>query len=367
LVYLALLGLGALDAAGYSIIAPVVPAIAEETGEGPGVIGALVATFAVGMAVGFALGGQGVQRKHTSFVLGGSLLLMAVGCLGFVLTSDLAVYFAGRLLMGVGSGGLWMGLTFATLERFPGEEFRRMSGVLAAYSVGGIAGAGLGAIGGIRGPFLLYLGLVGAAGVVVCLLGKPREGAPFTSDRAALRTRTFWLASAGILLVALALGTLEGPLPLHFSSQLSQQGISALYVAIAVVIGTSAAFAGRLAPRPTLAASTVLIVAGIALAGAVDSVALWLVAGAVAGVGFGAGESSALGVLLESVGTDRIVLAMVVWSQVWALGYLAGPAAGGVVAEALGFAAIGLVPLATALLVLVSFPIARAGRAEVGV
>jgi hypothetical protein len=43
---------------------------------------------------------------------------------------------------------------------------------------------------------------------------------------------------------------------------------------------------------------------------------------------------------------------MVVWSQVWAVGYLAGPAAAGAIAESLGFAAIGLVPLVAALIVL---------------
>src|SRR5215211_8326566 len=163
--YVSLLALGALDAAGYSVIAPVVPAIADETGAGPGVIGALVATFAVGMALGFVLGGQGVQRRHASFVLGASIVLMAVGSLGFVLgDGHLAAYFAARLVMGIGSGGLWMGVTFATLERFRGQEYERLTGVLAAYSVGGIAGAGLGAVGGIRGPFLLYFGLTLAAG-----------------------------------------------------------------------------------------------------------------------------------------------------------------------------------------------------------
>lgn len=356
MAYLALLALGALDAAGYSVIAPVVPALAGETGAGPGVMGALVATFAVGMAAGFALGGHGVQRRHASSVLGASVLVIALGCLGFVLgDGSLAVYFGARLLMGIGSGGLWIGVTFATLERYPGQEYRRLTGVLAAYSVGGIAGAALGAVGGIRGPFLLYLGLVLAAGVVVRLLGRPLAPAAFRSDRAALRDPAFLLACAGILLVAIALGTLEGPLPLHFSALLSQREISALYVGVAVIVGTSAALAGRLPPRPTLAAASGLVVGGIALAGAGESVPLWLVAGGVAGLGFGMGESGALGILLETVGAERLVLAMVVWSQVWALGYLAGPAAGGGLAEALGFGAIGLVPLTAALLVAAGF------------
>jgi MFS family permease len=354
--YLSLLALGAFDAAGYSVIAPVVPAIADETGAGPGVMGALVATFAIGMALGFVLGGQGVQRRQASFVLGASIVLMAVGSLGFVLgDGHLAAYFAARLVMGIGSGGLWIGVTFATLERFRGHEYERLTGVLAAYSVGGIAGAGLGAVGGIRGPFLLYLGLTLAAAGAVRLLGKPHQRAVFRSDRTALRTPAFLLSCAGILLVALALGTIEGPLPLHFSTLLSQREISALYVGIAVLVGTSAALTGRFPPRPALAVATVLVVVGISVAGLGDSVPVWLAGGAIAGLGFGIGESGSLGILLETIGTERMVLAMVVWSQLWAIGYLEGPAAGGGVAEAFGFGAIGLVPLAAALLVAAAF------------
>ena len=356
MAYPVLLALGALDAAGYSLIAPVVPALAAATGAGPGVMGALVATFALGMAAGFWLGGEGVVRSHASFVLGASLLLLAAGSLGFVLGDGrLSVYFGSRLLMGIGSGGLWMGITFATLERFRGREYPRLTGVLAAYSVGGIAGAGLGAVGGIRGPFLLYLALVLLAGAAVRLLGPPPERAGFRSDREALRAPAFLLSGAGILLVALALGTIEGPLPLHFSTLLSQREISALYVGIAVLVGTSAALAGRLPTRPALAAAVVLIPAGLGLAGLGDSVAAWLAGGVVAGLGFGLGEAGSLGILLETVGTERIVLAMVVWSQLWAVGYLAGPAAGGGVAEWLGFGAIGLVPLAASALVAAAF------------
>jgi MFS family permease len=353
--YLILLGVAALDAAGYSIIAPVVPAIADETGAGPGVIGALVGTFAVGQLLGFPLAGRGVQRRHASFVLVTSLVLMLVGDLGFVLGDSLAVYFPARRLQGIGAGGLWMGVSFAILERFPGEELQRLSGVLAAYSVGAIAGPAMGAVGGIRGPFLVHLAAVLMAAVAIAAIGAPRERAQFGSDRAALRTAGFWLASAGILMVALGYGALDGPLPLHFADRLGQGEIAALYVVGALVLGASAVAAGRGAPRPMLVAAAVVITLGIALAGMTDSVPWWLGAIALASVGLGIGETGALGILLETVGPERIVLAMVVWSQVWAVGYLAGPAAAGAVAESLGFAAIGLVPLVAALIVFAAF------------
>ncbi|HEX2045457.1 MAG TPA: MFS transporter [Gaiellaceae bacterium] len=355
MAYLILLALGALDSAGYSIVAPVVPEIGEATGAGPGVIGALVACFAVGQIAGYPVAGRGVQRRSALSVLAASLAVMVVGDLGFVLGEGLAVYFPARLLQGIGAGGLWMGIVFAVLERYPGEEYRRLAGVTAAYSLGSIAGPAMGGAGGIRAPFLVHLGVVVVLAVALAGLGPAGRPVTLLSDRRALRSPGFWLASAGILLVALALGALDGPLPLHFGEQLGQGEIAALYVGTAVVAGASAVAAGRLPPRAVLLAAAFLLPLGIGLAGLAESIAPWIVAAALAGVGIGIGEAGALGVLLESVGVERIVLAMVVWSQVWALGYIAGPAAGGGVAEALGFAAIGLVPLAAALLLGVAF------------
>jgi MFS family permease len=56
--------------------------------------------------------------------------------------------------------------------------------------------------------------------------------------------------------------------------------------------------------------------------------------------------------LIGAVPVERIVSAMVVWSQVGIVGYLLGPLAGGLIAEQLGYAFIGLVPAAAAAVVL---------------
>src|SRR5918912_203623 len=118
--YPLLLALGALDATGYSVIVPVAPQIAEGTGAGPATIGLLVASFPAGMVAGFAAAGWLVRRGGPTPLLAGSLCLVALGALGFVLGDSLAVYFPARLLMGLGSGGIWIGVTFAPLERWPG-------------------------------------------------------------------------------------------------------------------------------------------------------------------------------------------------------------------------------------------------------
>jgi MFS family permease len=355
LAYLVLFALAALDSAGYSIIAPVVPEIGDATGAGPGVMGVLVASFAVGQMIGYPLAGRVLQRRHALAVLLASLALIVLGDLGFIFGETLGVYFPARLLQGIGAGGLWIGTAFAIIERYPGEEYKRLTGILAAYGIGAIAGPAIGGVGGIRAPFALHLVLVTVVTLALVAIGTAKEPVKFGSDRAALRTPGFWLASAGILMVSLTLGTFDGPIPLHFAEQLSQAQIAALYVLAALVSSASATLAGRASPRPVLAAATVLMTLAIALGGATEMVGLWVLVAVLLGVGLGAGEAGSLGVLLESIGVDRIVLAMVVWSQVWAVGYLVGPAVGGGVAEALGYGALGLVPLVASMFVFVGF------------
>ena len=347
--YPLLLALGALDATGYSVIVPVAPAIADATGAGPATIGLLVATFPAGMVAGFALAGWLVRLAGPKPLLAGSLALVALGALGFVLGDSLAAYFPSRLLMGLGSGGIWIGVTFDTLERWPGQEYLCMSRVFAAYSVGGLIGPALGVAGGIQGPFIAYLALLVLALPLVLLVEEPSTRRDFAADRGPLRSRGFWLASAAIMFASLALGVLEGVLPLHLAERLSQAQIAGLYVGASLIVALTAGASGGMRPRPLVVGAVGLAVAGITVAGIAVSVPLWLIALLLAAVGIGLGNTGSLGLLVEAVPVERIVTAMVVWSQIGIVGYLLGPLAGGFVAEGLGYAYLGLVPAAAAL------------------
>jgi MFS family permease len=351
--YPLLLALGALDASGYSVIVPVAPAIADATEAGPATIGLLVASFPTGMVMGFALAGSVVRRRGARSLLVGSLAVVALGALGFVLGDSLAVYFVSRFLMGLGSGGIWIGVTFDTLERWPGQEYLCMSRIFAAYSVGGLIGPMLGAFGGIRGPFLAYLALLLAALPVVLFVAEPQVRREFDADRAVLRTRGFRVASAAILFAVLALGVLEGVLPLHFAERLSQAQIGGLYVGASLIVAVSAAAAGGRRPRPLVFAAVLLAVAGTSLAGIATDVPLWLLALALAAVGIGIANTGSLGLLVEAVPVERIVTAMVVWSQVGIIGYLLGPLSGGLLAEGPGYEFVVIAPAAVGLIVLV--------------
>jgi MFS family permease len=349
--YPLLLALGALDATGYSVIVPIAPAIADATGAGPATIGLLVASFPAGMVVGFAAAGWAVRRLGPRWLLVAALSVVAVGALGFVISDSLGAYFVARSLMGLGSGGIWIGVTFDTLERWPGQEYVCMSRVFAAYSAGGLIGPALGAFGGVHGPFLAYLVLLLLAMPLV-LFVTPAAHREFTGDKTMLRMPGFVVASAAILFASLALGVLEGVLPLHFAERLAQAQIGALYVAAALIVAAGATVSGGRRPRPLVIAAVVLTVAGIALAGIAADVPLWVLALLLAALGIGLGNTGSLGLLVEAVPVERIVTAMVVWSQIGIIGYLLGPLAGGILAEGAGYGYVWLVPAVVALMVL---------------
>jgi len=228
-------------------------------------------------------------------------------------------------LMGVGSGGLWIGITFTTLESWPGQEYLRMSRIFAAYSAGGLIGPALGAINGIHGPFLAYAALVGCALALSSLLPTPGDTRQFASDRSALQLPGFWAASAAILFTVLALGVIEGVLPLHLSRHLDQTEIGLLYASVSLLVAASAAIAARFAPQADVLVAAGLITLGLSLVGATDAIAPWIAGLALTGTGIGLGNTGSIGMLLESIRPERIVTAMITWSQIGIVGYLLGP------------------------------------------
>ncbi len=357
-----LLGLGALDAAGYSVIGPTLPALAVSTGASPRTLGWLTASFPLTMLLGFVLAVRLLGNSRPSAVFAGALGLVAAGSVAFVVSDQLAVLFVGRMTMGLGSGALWIAVTFRTLEYWPGEGYRCMSRVYAAYSIGAMVGPVLGSLPGAHVPFLAYLLLVLLAVPLVLVLPAPAARLSTARDLSSLRLPGFWFAAVAIMFAMMAPGVLDGVLPLHFASRLSQAQIGLAYAMTGILIAVAATSASRLKPGVALTVGGVALVAGIAVAGLVVSPPVWLAALAFVGLGMGATETGSTGVLLEAVPTDRIITAMVVWSQIGMLGYLLGPAIGAPLAQAYGFGAVGLVPLAAGAVVVVAGLLAWPGH-----
>lgn len=345
MTYPVLLSLGAVDAAGYSVIGPVLPVLAARLEAGPAMMGALVSAFPLAMLVGFAAAGRLVRLGGLRLTVGLSIGVAATGSVVFAFTSSTPALFAARALMGLGSGGLWIAVTLATLAYWPGQEYLCISRIYAAYSAGALLGPSLGALGGVRAPFLTY-----AALLLVLLPGlralRSAPGRAVGSDTSAVRTIGFWVAAVAIMLAILAIGALDGVLPLHFAVLLSQTQIGLMYAGVAALIAIGSTLAGHYPPVRVLIIGAAALTVGLTLAGATTFLVSWTVALVLLGLGAGLAQTGATGLLLAAVPTEKIVTALIVWSQLGILGYLAGPAVGGLLAEHLGYAALGLLPVA---------------------
>jgi MFS family permease len=255
--------------------------------------------------------------------------------------------------MGIGSGGLWMAVTLSTLDRWPGQEYLCMSRIFAAYSIGGLLGPALGALGGVQAPFVAYTALTVVGLILAIAMGRTVTPRIFATDRAVLRLPAFWAASAGILFAVLALGVIEGVLPLLFARQLSQPQIALVLAGVAIVVAVAAATAARFGARAALLGAAPFIVFGIGIVGASGTLPMWLVGLAIAAVGVGLANTGSIGVLLAGVPIERSMTALVVWSQIGIVGYLAGPLIGGASAEAFGYPVLGAVLFLSALPLLI--------------
>jgi MFS family permease len=297
------------------------------------------------MVVGFAAAARLVRSGHTRATLLAALAVSGLGTLIIAANPGLPALFGARALMGLGSGGLWIGVSFATLAYWPGQEYLCMSRIYAAYSAGALLGPALGALGGTSTPFIAYAALLAVLAPAAARLPH-LPAATFASDRAALRSRRFWVSAVAIMLAILATGALDGVLPLHFAQHWSQTGIGIAYLLVGGLLALGSAAAGHQPPIRMLITGALATTLGLTLAGA-SSTPTTL---ALIGLGAGVAQTGATGLLLAAVPTARIVTAMVVWSQLGILGYLAAPALGGLAAQHLGYAALGLLPAATATL-----------------
>jgi MFS family permease len=117
-----LLLLGVVDAAGYSVIGPVLSAAQRATGGSVATVSLLAGCFPLAMLDGFVIAGWLNHAGRTTTALVGGLGSLIGGAMVFAVTVDLPALFAARAVMGVGSGCLWMAITFRTLQYWPGQE-----------------------------------------------------------------------------------------------------------------------------------------------------------------------------------------------------------------------------------------------------
>ncbi len=330
----------------YSALTPLLPEFAERFDLSKSGAGLLVAAYAAGTLAGGIPGGLTAARFGPRRAVLGGLVLVGVSSVGFALAPSAPTLALARLAQGLGSAFTWAGAFTWLLARTPRERRGEMIGTaLGAAIFGALFGPMLGGIAGWVGDAPTFLGFA-AAMLVILVFALREEDAPAEPQRVnaigpALREPRFAVGIWLMALPALLFGVLSVLAPL----ELDALGWSA--IAIAAVFLTAAGleaglnpFIGRLLDRRgwRLPVSLALVGSATVSVALASTSGAWIIAALVvaAGITYGGFWTSAMSLLSEGAERRGIAqgLAFGAMNSAWAIGALAGPAAGGAVAQA---------------------------------
>ena len=339
---------------GWSVLPPLMPAMARELGISHAMGGLVWGAASLGIAMASLAGGAAVDRFGPRRVAGIALLAGAVACAARALATGPGSLAAAMLVFGAHIGFCAPAIPKALAGHVPAARLARANGVaLMGYTLGTAATVVLAPmvlvplVGGWRGAMLVAAGaMVGAAGVWWALVrdGRAVGGhAPFAEVvRLARNPRLLRVAAMHFLLFGGYLAML-GLLP----RTLVEGGMPPARVGFAIAAWlTAAAFANYFGPwlsdrlgrrRPVLVGGAA--VAGLALgamAVAPPAATVPLLVVAALGGGCIAPLLFALPAELEGVGPARVGAALGLLTLVGQLGGFLLPSVSGVVAQGAG-------------------------------
>ncbi len=352
----------------YAALAPLLPHYADEFGLSKGQAGLLVGAYAGGVVLaaipsGFAAARFGPKRA----VLAG-LVVMGLASLAFGFADSALALGVSRLLQGTGSALSWAGGLAWLVAATPSSRRGEMLGTaIGAAIFGALLGPALGAIAEHIGTEPAFIGVAAVVGALafwaVQTPGVPsRMQSPRTVVRA-LRNRVVIGALWLMVLPALLFGLVAVLVPLELG--LAGWGAAAIAAAfitaaaietvVAPLLGRFSDRRGRLLPLRFAVTGGAIISLAFVFADRPAAIVVLLVAAAIS---FGAFWAPAMALLSD--GAERVGLAQAIafglMNAAWGAGNWVGPSLGGALADAAGdalpYALMALVCLATLLIVL---------------
>lgn len=332
------------DVVGSGIVIPAIPEFATLFGASEAGMGYAFSMFGLAFLVSVLPLGVLVDRTgRIDLIVGAGMALVACAAVSFALASSIWVFSLGQAFHGVGSAATWVAAQ-PLAARLAAQGKRQglwLSAITISMGLGLAAGPLIGAIGGLRTPFLLYLALaVGAAVLAVVALRGQVAGERFVGlrYRVVLANPRIAAACLAILVLYFGIGALEVLFPLHMSVHgFEKSGIGILFFWLAIFLVGSQVLAGRwidrIGPVAPTVASFVVIAAMLPLAVFGASFKAWIPIFMVLGVATGIPVSATMILIANSSRAGERGVAYALWNFSFSVGYLIGPALGGTLAE----------------------------------
>ena len=333
----------------YAALTPLLPHFAHELHLSKARAGTLVAAYAAGALVGGLPGGWAAARLGPRRAVLVGLAGMGLASIGFAFADSFSTLFVARFVQGLGSAFTWAGSFSWLLAAAPRERRGQLIGsAMGAAVFGALFGPVIGAAAALVGRAEIFCALAGLSLVLAIWtmrLGSspPAEPPSRAALRRALRNRQL---VGGLVLMAvpsLLFGVLAVLGPLHLShAGWGAAAIGGVWLVGAGLEAIQAPIVGRISDRrgplvPVRASLAVgaLVSLGLAAGGRPLFYAPLIV---IAAVAYGVLFTPAFAMIAD--GADHAGLAQGMafglMSAAWATGAVAGPAAGGAIANATG-------------------------------
>src|SRR6266540_2911563 len=312
----------------YAALTPLLPHFADDLGLSKARAGVLVAAYAGGALIGGLPGGFAAARLGARRAVLVGLTGMGLASVGFAFADSFGTLFAARLVQGMGSAFTWAGAFAWLLAAAPRERRGELLGsAMGAAVFGALAG----------------LSVVLAVWAIRLADAPPAEQPSAAALGRALRNRQFAGGLGLMALPSLLFGVLSVLGPLHLSSAgWGAAAIGAVWLVGAAFETVQAPLVGRLTDRrgAALPVRVALVAGGLtSLALAADSRPLFyapLVV--VAAMAYGVLFTPAFSLIANGAESSGLAQGMGFgfMNAAWAVGAVAGPAAGGAIANATG-------------------------------
>jgi MFS family permease len=308
----------------------------------------LVAVYAAGALIGGLPGGVASARLGPRRAVLTGLALMGLSSLGFAWSESFSSLAAARFVQGAGSAFTWAGAFSWLLAAAPRERRGELIGTAMGAAVfGALFGPVVGALAAAVGRAAVFSAVAALALALAALTTmietRPPEAPSAAALRRALLSPAFRGGLALLAFASLLAGVLSVLAPLHLAAAgWGPTAIGAVWLIGAAIEATQSRVIGRLSDRrgalvpvrwALIAGAGVSLVLTVAL-GAVPYALLVVVASVAYGVLF----TPAFALIANGADHARLAQGMAfgMMNAAWALGAMAGPAAGGAIAGAIG-------------------------------
>lgn len=341
----------------YGILIPLTPVYADRLGVSKATIGVIFALYGIPLILFSAPLGILSDRVGRTPVLRGAMLLLALATVVFALATqraNIALLCAARLVQGTAAAATWAtAMAMVTdLGRRDGTIAQKMVWVNLAASGGTIAGPFVGGLlAGVVGPAGVFL-IAGGAAVALALVipattppaaAEAAQPNPFVGAVALLRRSSVLAVGLGLVLLngmLLGLNEILAPFALRGAYDASSQAIGLAFAAFFIgsncaqpVVARWSDRTGRL--KPMLVGSTLSALL-LALLVVPMPYPLFLVGFGCVGVAGSLFFTPVLPLVTEAAQGEQTGMLVGTANTTWSLGYLIGPAIGGVAAGVFG-------------------------------